>query len=93
MIYRLIFSKEAKREWDKLDIKLQIQLGKKLKKRLENPIVLKDKLSDMDRCYKIKLKSSGYRLIYQVAQDQIIVCVIAIGKRDSYIYEIAKTRI
>ena len=32
--------------------------------------------------YKIKLRTAGYRLAYEVIDDEIMVCVLAIGKRD-----------
>ncbi|MBE4811081.1 type II toxin-antitoxin system RelE/ParE family toxin [Enterobacter cloacae complex sp. P42C] len=33
-------------------------------------------------CYKIKLRSLGYRLVYQVQDNVVTVFVIAIGKRE-----------
>jgi mRNA interferase RelE/StbE len=32
--------------------------------------------------YKIKLKSSGYRLVYEVRDAEVVVVVVAIGKRE-----------
>ncbi|MCA1743958.1 MAG: type II toxin-antitoxin system RelE/ParE family toxin, partial [Desulfovibrionales bacterium] len=32
--------------------------------------------------YKIKLKSAGYRLVYEVRNETLVVLVIAIGKRE-----------
>jgi len=32
--------------------------------------------------YKIKLRASGYRLVYEVIDQEICVMVIAVGKRD-----------
>jgi len=31
-------------------------------------------------CYKIKLRSSGYRLVYQVIDQEIVVFVVAVDK-------------
>jgi mRNA interferase RelE/StbE len=36
----------------------------------------------MPDCYKIKLRKVGYRLVYRVFDDRIVVQVIAIGKRE-----------
>lgn len=36
----------------------------------------------MADCYKIKLKSSGYRLVYKVLDKEIVVLVVAVGKRE-----------
>lgn len=45
-------------------------------------------------CYKIKLKSSGYRLVYQVRDAMVIVFVISIGKREkSAVYQAASKRL
>jgi mRNA interferase RelE/StbE len=44
--------------------------------------------------YKIKLKKSGYRLVYQVSDQVVTVTVIAIGKREgSKVYNVALQRI
>ena len=67
---------------EKLGTSLREQFKKKLAERLENPHVLADSLSGMQDCYKIKLRSAGYRLIYRVDDDVIYVTVIAIGKRE-----------
>jgi mRNA interferase RelE/StbE len=43
--------------------------------------------------YKIKLRDAGYRLIYEVHDDFLIVLVVAIGRRDkSEVYELARRR-
>jgi mRNA interferase RelE/StbE len=81
--YKLVFDDRALKEYRKLDRVLQQQLRKKLLARLQSPRVEPDRLSKFPDCYKIKLRSAGVRLAYQV-QDQIVtVIVIAVGKRDS----------
>jgi len=62
---------------------LKVQFEKKLKQRLQNPKVLKDKLSGFLNIYKIKLKNAGFRLIYEVKETQIVVLVLAVGKREN----------
>jgi len=94
MIYELVFLESAKKEWDKLNPLVKSQFKLKLAKRLQNPHVQKDKLRDMAHCYKIKLRASEYRLIYQVINKTITVEVIAIGKRyKEEIYKIAHHRL
>jgi mRNA interferase RelE/StbE len=39
-------------------------------------------LHDMPDCYKIKLHSLGYRLLYRVDRGAIFVTVLPTGKRD-----------
>ncbi|NBL75997.1 type II toxin-antitoxin system RelE/ParE family toxin [Proteus sp. G2672] len=34
------------------------------------------------RCYKIKLRASGFRLVYQIIDSEVVILVIAIGKRE-----------
>ncbi|WP_448556693.1 type II toxin-antitoxin system RelE family toxin [Thalassotalea montiporae] len=94
MTYSLDFKKSAFKEWKKLGSTLQDQFKKKLKERLENPHVPAAKLSGADNIYKIKLRQSGYRLVYKVEDDVIIVTVLAIGKRErSEVYRKALTRL
>ena len=82
-IYRLVFEDRALRAFRKLDTQIQKQARKKLRERLSNPRVQSDRLSKYPNCYKIKLRKSGFRLVYQVHDAQIVVLVIAVGKRDS----------
>ena len=64
---------------------------KKLAERLMLPRVLADALHGMTDCYKIKLKASGYRLVYQVIEERVVVSVVAVGKRERInVYENAK---
>lgn len=52
---------------------IKSQFKKKLAERLENPLVAADKLSGYESVYKIKLRSAGYRLAYEVEDDQLLV--------------------
>jgi mRNA interferase RelE/StbE len=93
MTYKLKFLPSAKKEWDKLDNSVKAQFKKKLGLCLENPHIPANKLRDFTAAYKIKLRSSGYRLVYEVDDQDIIVFVIAVGKRDnSVVYDKAKGR-
>lgn len=48
----------------------------------------------MDNCYKIKLRASGYRLVYEVIDSEIIIVVVAVGKRNrNDVYDSAKERV
>ncbi|WP_044418071.1 type II toxin-antitoxin system RelE family toxin [Halarcobacter anaerophilus] len=93
MTYKLKFTKESLKEWNKLDSTVKEQFKKKLEQRLENPKVLKDKLSGYDNVYKIKLRTIGYRLAYEVKDEEIVVLVLSAGKRENNsIYENLKKR-
>ncbi|MCC8376912.1 MAG: type II toxin-antitoxin system RelE/ParE family toxin [Rickettsia endosymbiont of Graphium doson] len=82
MTYSLEFIPVAKKEWDKLDSTIKEQFKKKLKERLKTPRIPKDAISGGNNLYKIKLKSAGYRLVYEVDDNRIIILVLAIGKRN-----------
>ena len=94
MTYRLLFKTEAKKEWDKLDSAIRTQFKKKLTERLEVPRVESARLSGLRDCYKIKLRGAGYRLVYQVREEEVVVSVIAVGKRErNAVYKAAVKRI
>jgi len=94
MTFNLKFDKRALKEWDKLDTVVREQFKKKLAERLEHPIVNGSKVSGAENCYKIKLKAAGYRLVYQVVNDEVVVLVLAVGKRErNAIYKSALNRV
>ena len=94
MIYELVFDDEALKEWKKLPPQIKEQFKTKLKERVKNPKVPKDKLSGMKDVYKIKLRSAGYRLAYRINDKKIEIVVIAVGKRENNaIYESLSKRV
>lgn len=93
MSYRLKFLVPAEKEWRKLDANTRTQFKKKLVERLEVPRIPSAKLHGSKDRYKIKLRGSGYRLVYEVRDAEIVVLVIAIGKRErSEVYKTAEVR-
>jgi mRNA interferase RelE/StbE len=82
MSYNLRFRVEAKKEWDGLGATIRAQLKKKLAERLENPHVPSARLHGSTNRYKIKLRSFGYRLVYEVRDADLVVIVVAVGKRE-----------
>ncbi len=93
-IYRLTFLRDAQKEWEKLGANIQKQMKAKLRERLANPRVPSAALRGMPDCYKIKLRSAGYRLVYRVYDDRIVVQVVAVGKRErNQVYKIAAGRV
>jgi mRNA interferase RelE/StbE len=85
MSYMLKFHADAMREWKKLDWTIQEQFLSVLGRRLENPRVQSAKLREAPDCYKIKLRAAGYRLVYQVVDAEVVILVLAVGKRDGEI--------
>ena len=93
MTFKLVFKQDAKKEWDRLDPTVRSAFAKKLKARLEQPRVQSARLRGMEDCYKIKLRRIGYRLVYQVHENELVVSVIAVGKRDrNRVYKAALKR-
>ena len=94
MNYKIKFLPQAKKEWDKLDKSLQNIFKKKLEKIQNNPHIPANSLKILPNCYKIKLRNSGYRLVYEVENDTISIYVISVGKRDKLaVYEKAIKRL
>lgn len=85
MIYELEFSEKALKEFDRLTPAIAEQFIRKLEKVVHNPRVPKNKLSGSGNrnLYKIKLRASGFRLLYEVIDDRLVVLVITVGRRDT----------
>ena len=93
MSYELRFERNALKEWQKLDWSVKDQFLNILERRLQNPRVQSAKLRDAPDCYKIKLKALGYRLVYQVIDTEVVVLVLAVGKREGdLVYRRMKAR-
>jgi mRNA interferase RelE/StbE len=93
--YSLKFVPDALAEWKSLDGSVKNILRKLLKKRLEQPHQPGSELhGDLRNCYKIKLKKQGYRLVYTVEDDVMVVLVLAVDKReDLEVYHAAIARL
>lgn len=93
MSFKLSFHPDALAEWRKLDATVSEQFKKKLNERLQHPRVPSAKLSGHNDRYKIKLRSVGYRLVYEVRDSVLLVIVVAVGKRErNAVYRVAAKR-
>ncbi|MGR2172783.1 type II toxin-antitoxin system RelE family toxin [Salmonella enterica] len=93
MTYELAFDRRALKEWQKLGHTIREQFKKKLAERLENPRVPAARFHGHADRYKIKIRASGYRLVYQVIDEKVVLLVIAVGRRESSeVYQIADLR-
>jgi mRNA interferase RelE/StbE len=82
--YRLKFTLAALAEWKALDGSVKETFRKLLKKRLLQPHLPGSALKGpLIGCYKIKLRQQGYRLIYTVQDEVLIVLVLTISKREN----------
>ena len=93
MGYELRFHPDALAEWRKLDATVSAQFKKKLAERLQHPRVPAARLAGQKDRYKIKLRSVGYRLVYEVRDAVLWVIVVAVGKRERHaVYRVAAKR-
>jgi mRNA interferase RelE/StbE len=93
MSYSLAFKEAAWKEWGKLDNGVRAQFKNKLEERLLNPHVPASKLPGLKDRYKIKLRNVGYRLVYEVRDGELVVVVVAVGKRErNAVYKTAAAR-
>ncbi|MCA4917862.1 MAG: type II toxin-antitoxin system RelE/ParE family toxin [Roseomonas sp.] len=93
MTYELAFLDEALKEWRKLDNATREQFKVKLAERLQNPKVPSARLHGSKERYKIKLRNAGFRLVYQVKDMELLVLVVAVGKRErNEVYKGAERR-
>ncbi len=74
---------KALKDFQKLDGSIKSEFKKILRKRLQYPVVEKHRLhGDYKGHFKIKLKSSAYRLIYRVLDEELVIIVVEVGRRD-----------
>ena len=93
MTYELAFLDEALKEWRKLDNATREQFKVKLEERLQNPKVPSARIHGSKERYKIKLRNAGFRLVYQVKDLELLVLVVAVGKRErNEVYKAAERR-
>jgi mRNA interferase RelE/StbE len=93
MTYELAFLDDALKEWRKLDNATREQFKAKLAERLQNPKIPSARLHGARERYKIKLRNAGYRLVYQVKDRELLVLVVAVGKRErNQVYKLAQRR-
>jgi len=93
-MYTLKFVPDALDEWNSLDGSVKEIFRSILKKRLQQPRLPGSELKgQLKGCYKIKLAKQGYRLVYEVLDEEIVVLVLSINKReDTLAYLLASRR-
>jgi mRNA interferase RelE/StbE len=93
MPFELAFHPEALREWQQLTAGIREQFKNKLAERLIEPRIPASKLRGSSHRYKIKLRAAGFRLVYEVRDHEVLVLVVAVGKRErSAVYRQADQR-
>ncbi len=93
MSFELGFLDEALKEWGKLDSSTRDQFKKKPAERLITPRLASARLAGQKDRYKIKLRGVGHRLVYEVRDHELVVVVVAVGKRErNAVYKAAARR-
>ena len=78
--YALAFVPQALKEWRKLDPHTRQLFKNRLIERLEKPRVAGAQLRGHPSRYKIKLQALGFRLVYEVRDQEVLVMVVAVGR-------------
>ncbi|GAN84029.1 type II toxin-antitoxin system RelE family toxin [Novacetimonas hansenii] len=80
--YEIGFSEPALKAWRKLDNTIKIQFKKKLEKLKDDPRAAPLLAGPLHGLYKIKLRDSGYRLVYAVKDSEVMILVVNVGRRN-----------
>ncbi|NOU00405.1 MAG: type II toxin-antitoxin system RelE/ParE family toxin [Gallionella sp.] len=93
MSYELAIHPDAEKEWTKLDGSIKRRFKEKLaKERLKHPRVVKDALRELPDCYKIKITTPQFRLIYHVNDAKKLLTILSVASRDD-VYEELRLRL
>ena len=97
-MYDYKFHPEAEKELAKLNRSVQILFTKALKKILKSPelgLDLGNKNSlDLSGLKKMYFDNKRYRIVYEVFEEEILIHLVAIGKRDKMdVYKKAGERV
>ena len=93
MIYEIAIHRDAEKEWEKLDKSIKQRFKEKFaKERLKHPRVVKDALRELPDCYKIKITTPQFRLIYHVNDAKRLLTILSVASRDD-VYEELRARL
>lgn len=89
MSYELAIHPDAEKEWAKLDGSVKQRFREKLAKdRLKHPRLAKDALRELPDCYKIKITTPQFRLIYHVNDAKRLLTILSVASRDDVCEEL-----
>lgn len=89
MTYELAIHRDAEKEWAKLDGSIKKRFKEKFaKERLIHPRVAKDALRELPDCYKIKITTPQFRLIYHVNDTKYLLTILSVASRDDVYAEL-----
>lgn len=82
LTYEVAFRPNAAKASEKLGTADKRQLARKLAEKRLNPRVPGDAVREIPDGYRLKLRSAGLRLIYQVRDESLVILVLAVGRRE-----------
>jgi mRNA interferase RelE/StbE len=83
MSYELAFLDQALKEWRRLDSTTRDEFKAMLTQRLDHAKIPSSRLHGGKERYKIKLRSAGYRLVYEVRDRELLVLVVAVANANA----------
>jgi mRNA interferase RelE/StbE len=98
MIYRIVLKAEADKELEELSQRERVLVFKQFKKIASSPELgkpLGNKAGfDLSGCRKMYVDKKRIRIVYAIVDEQIVIEIIAIGKRDDMeVYKNAADRL
>jgi len=97
-MYDFKFYEEAEKDLSKLNNSIKKLFSKKLSQIIKNPEIGKD-LGNKNNLGLVRLKkvyfdNKRYRIVYEIKEKEILIHIIAIGKRDNMkVYKDAHARL
>lgn len=82
MTFKLRFHQDALQEWHKIDKTVREQFKQKLNEPPQMPGADSVLVSGRGNLYKIKLRTFGFRLIYQLQDKYITVLALTVGSQN-----------
>jgi len=81
-MYKIILTKRALKDIEKIDIKTKTHIGNKLKSLIDDPVKISRKLSNpIIGTYRFRI--GDYRVIFDIDKDEVIILRIG-HRRDIY---------
>ena len=77
--YSIKYTKEAKKKIEKLDPSIRLTIKKAIESLSSNPYKGKPLSYELAGLY--SLRTSDYRIIYRIKENQLIILVISVGHR------------
>lgn len=98
MRYRVTLTADAAEDFRRLDGSLKQPVAKQLKKLETSPLLgehLGNKAGlDLTGYYKLYVAKKGMRIVYRIIEQEVIVEVVAIGKREELaVYQTSLKRV